>query len=155
MPHLTTCLDILRRLIAKGDPNGVPLAESHQRVFGCHSTQCPQKRSPAHPAGWFGSTERGGWSSVLLRRDSERLYRKKTLGRVRSPQLVASFDVAYWPRPCENPKRRSRNVCSCAAGWPRGAPAVTHNWRVVRFPEMRWVSSAQGQTEFMAQFLSY
>jgi len=27
MPHLTTCLDILRRLIAKGDPNGVPLAE--------------------------------------------------------------------------------------------------------------------------------
>ena len=34
-------------------------------------------------------------------------------------------------------------------------PAVTHNWRVVRFPEMRWVSSAQGQTEFMARFLSH
>jgi hypothetical protein len=27
MPHLNACLDILRRLIAKGDPNGVPLAE--------------------------------------------------------------------------------------------------------------------------------
>ena len=26
---------------------------------------------------------------------------------------------------------------------------------VVRFPEMRWVSSAQGQTEFMARFLSH
>ena len=27
MPHLQTCRDILRRLIAKGDPNGIPLAE--------------------------------------------------------------------------------------------------------------------------------
>jgi hypothetical protein len=27
MPHLDTCLEILRRLIAKGDPNGIPLAE--------------------------------------------------------------------------------------------------------------------------------
>jgi hypothetical protein len=27
MPHLNDCLAILRRLIAKGDPNGVPLAE--------------------------------------------------------------------------------------------------------------------------------
>jgi hypothetical protein len=27
MPHLHTCRDILRRLIAKGDPNGIPLAE--------------------------------------------------------------------------------------------------------------------------------
>ena len=27
MPHLETCLGILRRLIAKGDTNGVPLAE--------------------------------------------------------------------------------------------------------------------------------
>ena len=27
MPHLDTCLGILRRLIAKGDPNGIPLAE--------------------------------------------------------------------------------------------------------------------------------
>jgi hypothetical protein len=27
MPHLRTCLEILRRLIAKGDLNGVPLAE--------------------------------------------------------------------------------------------------------------------------------
>ena len=27
MPHLDTCLQILRRLIAKGDPNGIPLAE--------------------------------------------------------------------------------------------------------------------------------
>jgi hypothetical protein len=27
MPHLNSCLDILRRLIAKGDPNGIPLAE--------------------------------------------------------------------------------------------------------------------------------
>ena len=27
MPHLNACLVILRRLIAKGDPNGIPLAE--------------------------------------------------------------------------------------------------------------------------------
>jgi hypothetical protein len=27
MPHLNTCLEILRWLIAKGDPNGIPLAE--------------------------------------------------------------------------------------------------------------------------------
>ena len=27
MPHLNTCLEILRCLIAKGDPNGIPLAE--------------------------------------------------------------------------------------------------------------------------------
>jgi hypothetical protein len=27
MPHLDTCRGILRRLIAKGDPNGIPLAE--------------------------------------------------------------------------------------------------------------------------------
>jgi hypothetical protein len=27
MPHLDTCLGILRRLKAKGDPNAVPLAE--------------------------------------------------------------------------------------------------------------------------------
>ncbi len=27
MPHLDTCRDILRKLIAKGDPNGLPLAE--------------------------------------------------------------------------------------------------------------------------------
>lgn len=27
MPHLRTCLEILRRLIAKGDVNAVPLAE--------------------------------------------------------------------------------------------------------------------------------
>ena len=27
MPHFDTCLGILRRLIAKGDLNGVPLAE--------------------------------------------------------------------------------------------------------------------------------
>ena len=27
MPHLETCLGILRRLIAKGDPKGIPLAE--------------------------------------------------------------------------------------------------------------------------------
>ena len=27
MPHLNTCLEILRRLIAKGDMNGIPLAE--------------------------------------------------------------------------------------------------------------------------------
>ena len=27
MPHLDTCRDILRRLIAKGDINGIPLAE--------------------------------------------------------------------------------------------------------------------------------
>jgi hypothetical protein len=27
MPHLQTCSDILRRLIAKGDTNGIPLAE--------------------------------------------------------------------------------------------------------------------------------
>ena len=27
MPHFNTCRDILRRLIAKGDPNGIPLAE--------------------------------------------------------------------------------------------------------------------------------
>lgn len=27
MPHLDTCLNILRRLIAKGDPNAIPLAE--------------------------------------------------------------------------------------------------------------------------------
>jgi hypothetical protein len=27
MPHLNTCVDILRRLIAKGDENGIPLAE--------------------------------------------------------------------------------------------------------------------------------
>jgi hypothetical protein len=27
MPHLETCQGILRRLIAKGDPNGIPLAE--------------------------------------------------------------------------------------------------------------------------------
>jgi len=27
MPHLQNCLDILRRLIAKGDTNGIPLAE--------------------------------------------------------------------------------------------------------------------------------
>ena len=27
MPHLPTCLEILRRLIAKGDMNGIPLAE--------------------------------------------------------------------------------------------------------------------------------
>lgn len=27
MPHLDDCLGILRRLIAKGDPNGHPLAE--------------------------------------------------------------------------------------------------------------------------------
>ena len=27
MPHLESCLGILRRLIAKGDPNGIPLAE--------------------------------------------------------------------------------------------------------------------------------
>jgi hypothetical protein len=27
MPHLETCRDILRRLIAKGDANGIPLAE--------------------------------------------------------------------------------------------------------------------------------
>jgi hypothetical protein len=27
MPHLDTCLGILRRLIAKGDMNGIPLAE--------------------------------------------------------------------------------------------------------------------------------
>jgi hypothetical protein len=27
MPHLDTCIGILRRLIAKGDPNGIPLAE--------------------------------------------------------------------------------------------------------------------------------
>jgi len=31
MPHFDTCLEILRRLIAKGDINGIPLAEkSHQ-----------------------------------------------------------------------------------------------------------------------------
>ncbi|PAY04023.1 hypothetical protein CK489_32530 [Bradyrhizobium sp. UFLA03-84] len=27
MPHLNNCLEILRRLIAKGDANGIPLAE--------------------------------------------------------------------------------------------------------------------------------
>ena len=27
MPHLDTCVGILRRLIAKGDPSGIPLAE--------------------------------------------------------------------------------------------------------------------------------
>jgi hypothetical protein len=27
MPHLNSCLDILRRLTAKGDPNCIPLAE--------------------------------------------------------------------------------------------------------------------------------
>ena len=27
MPHLDACLGILRRLIAKGDTNGIPLAE--------------------------------------------------------------------------------------------------------------------------------
>ena len=27
MPHLDTCLEILHRLIAKGDPSGIPLAE--------------------------------------------------------------------------------------------------------------------------------
>jgi hypothetical protein len=27
MPHLDTCIGILRRLIAKGDMNGIPLAE--------------------------------------------------------------------------------------------------------------------------------
>jgi hypothetical protein len=27
MPHLDTCLGILRRLIVQGDPNGIPLAE--------------------------------------------------------------------------------------------------------------------------------
>jgi hypothetical protein len=27
MPHLDTCQGILRRLIAKGDPNAIPLAE--------------------------------------------------------------------------------------------------------------------------------
>ena len=27
MPHFNTYVDILRRLIAKGDPNGIPLAE--------------------------------------------------------------------------------------------------------------------------------
>ncbi|MGY4573719.1 hypothetical protein ACVWY5_006789 [Bradyrhizobium sp. USDA 3256] len=27
MPHLDACLGILRRLIAKGDANGIPLAE--------------------------------------------------------------------------------------------------------------------------------
>jgi hypothetical protein len=27
MPHMDTCRDILRRLIAKGDPNGIPLAK--------------------------------------------------------------------------------------------------------------------------------
>ena len=27
MPHLDKCVAILRRLIAKGDPNGIPLAE--------------------------------------------------------------------------------------------------------------------------------
>jgi hypothetical protein len=27
MPHLDTCLGILRRLIAKGDMNGIPFAE--------------------------------------------------------------------------------------------------------------------------------
>ncbi|OKO71781.1 hypothetical protein AC629_38910 [Bradyrhizobium sp. NAS80.1] len=27
MPHLSTCQGILRRLIAKGDPNAIPLAE--------------------------------------------------------------------------------------------------------------------------------
>jgi hypothetical protein len=27
MPHLPTCLEILRRLIAKGDMNGIRLAE--------------------------------------------------------------------------------------------------------------------------------
>ena len=27
MPHYDTCLEILRRLIAKGDANGIPLAE--------------------------------------------------------------------------------------------------------------------------------
>lgn len=27
MPHMENCKSILRRLIAKGDPNGIPLAE--------------------------------------------------------------------------------------------------------------------------------
>ena len=27
MPHLDSCRDILRRLIAKGDPNNIPFAE--------------------------------------------------------------------------------------------------------------------------------
>ncbi|OKO81141.1 hypothetical protein AC628_07180 [Bradyrhizobium sp. NAS96.2] len=27
MPHLETCKGVLRHLIAKGDPNGIPLAE--------------------------------------------------------------------------------------------------------------------------------
>ena len=27
MPHLDTCIGLLRRLIAKGDVNGIPLAE--------------------------------------------------------------------------------------------------------------------------------
>ena len=45
MPHLRACLEILRRLIAKGDANGVPLAE---RAIDEYLKATP---APAHKSG--------------------------------------------------------------------------------------------------------
>jgi hypothetical protein len=40
MPHLDDCIRILRRLIAKGDVNGIPLAE---RAINEYSDRTPEK----------------------------------------------------------------------------------------------------------------
>ena len=44
MPHLETCLGILRRLIAKGDPNGIPLAERAINEY-CDVTPAQARKS--------------------------------------------------------------------------------------------------------------
>ncbi|MBR0875260.1 hypothetical protein JQ633_33210 [Bradyrhizobium tropiciagri] len=44
MPHLNTCLTILRRLIAKGDVNGIPLAERAIKEY-LEATPEPARRS--------------------------------------------------------------------------------------------------------------
>jgi hypothetical protein len=51
MPHLDTCLGVLRRLIAKGDPNGIPLAErAINEYWEVTPAKARKERAPVPPA---------------------------------------------------------------------------------------------------------
>ena len=88
MPHLDTCVGILRRLIAKGDVSGMPLArEGHQRILGRDVEGGQKERPEAYPARRAGAAERCRWGAARFCPGRKRLHRKEGERRVSIPNL--------------------------------------------------------------------
>ncbi len=62
MPYLNDCKEILRRLIAKGDINDIPLAErATNEYLAATPRQCQKERAAIPARGRSNSAQRHSW----------------------------------------------------------------------------------------------